>query len=693
MSQVDSKEIYILPIASDEQKACISDILSGCNLRINAVAGSGKTTTILHISSEILKSESFDPKPNILLLTYNARLKEECREKNKNLNLNSILEVHSFHSFCHKYYLDCLDDFSIEKLLQNPNQFPPRPWNKNRKETKPYQLLFLDELQDMNETYYNLVLKIIDDYFCLKTLQIACIGDPKQSIFQFNGATTKFLLNSADFFTIQDACDRKWVNRTLSISYRMTAKITNFINDLVLQTPRFIQPGNLQPKSTVFYRICDPFKPQVASEIVKLLGTKNYIPDDIFVLTPSLKGDKSPARKTENMLVSWGIPCYVPSDEQSKIDADLTVGKVSFATFHQVKGLERKVVFLFGIDASYFNFFAKDEPKDQCPNAIYVAMTRAKEILVIIQSEKEKPCAFIDTNPETLEKYVTLDEKKKKTSKPKKLIRVTPKETPAPKTQTWSVTQLTRHRPVKLLIEAKNLLTIENMTPDLKDKTQYSDIQFKIPTIKNQFEDVSSIYGILVPAWFTYQKTNRCSVLETVMQDKKIGTTLVDEFNKLKKRSDKIKKMMQICTLYLNLMDGYAHKMVQITDYGFVNIDFINHCVRNLENKIQDKQCLEEHSVHLQNFIVGQEEKTQKRWMILGRIDMIEIDTDYIWEIKCTNRLEVEHILQTALYLILSEKSKYGYLYNCVTNECLRITRPEKNVCDMFISKFTNQSI
>lgn len=85
----------ILPEASSEQQEVMNALVNN-NVVIDSVAGSGKTTCNLHIAKKFTES-------NILLLTYNSRLKIETREKIKLLKLTNI-EAHSYHSFCVKYY-------------------------------------------------------------------------------------------------------------------------------------------------------------------------------------------------------------------------------------------------------------------------------------------------------------------------------------------------------------------------------------------------------------------------------------------------------------------------------------------------------------------------------------------------------------------------------------------------------------
>src|SRR5690606_41871068 len=99
----------MLPEPSNEQRKIVEAIASH-NVVVDSVAGSGKTTTNLYIAYTY-------PQARFLLLTYNRRLKDETREKVKEHKLNN-LEVHSYHSFCVKYYnRKCYDDNVLETVV------------------------------------------------------------------------------------------------------------------------------------------------------------------------------------------------------------------------------------------------------------------------------------------------------------------------------------------------------------------------------------------------------------------------------------------------------------------------------------------------------------------------------------------------------------------------------------------------
>ena len=73
-------------------------------------------------------------------------------------------------------------------------------------------------------------------------------------------------------------------------------------------------------------------------------------------------------QKFENMLAERDIPIYVPSGDDSQIGSDrLVAKKVLFSTFHQSKGLERKVVVIFDFSGNYFKYFGRDYDPNTCP--------------------------------------------------------------------------------------------------------------------------------------------------------------------------------------------------------------------------------------------------------------------------------------------------------------------------------------
>jgi len=202
----------MLQNASNEQINIINSIKNN-NVKVNSVAGSGKTTTVLHMAQN-LENES------ILLLTYNTRLKLETRNKRNQLGLNN-LNVDSYHSFCVGHYNNkCYKDSIIIKVL-NENTKPLKKIN--------YSIIVIDEAQDMNKIYYKLVNKIINDN--LIDCRICIIGDKFQSIYAFNNADYRFITLADKIFKPNDL---NWNDLKLSTSFRITNQMADFINNCVM---------------------------------------------------------------------------------------------------------------------------------------------------------------------------------------------------------------------------------------------------------------------------------------------------------------------------------------------------------------------------------------------------------------------------------------------------------------------------
>jgi Lhr-like helicase len=143
---------------SNEQLEVINAIKDGYNVQVDAVAGSGKTTTVLSLAH-------YNSTKIIIQITYNSELKTEVRNKRekfkKTMDLEN-LEIHTYHSFATTYYsLDAKTDIGLESILEE--SMTPKI------QLPDIEILVIDEIQDMNELYYRFVLKIMKDTHNYKT--------------------------------------------------------------------------------------------------------------------------------------------------------------------------------------------------------------------------------------------------------------------------------------------------------------------------------------------------------------------------------------------------------------------------------------------------------------------------------------------------------------------------------------------
>ena len=587
----------MLAKASDEQIDIINTLKTN-NIKVNSVAGSGKTTTVLHMA-QLLNTDS------ILLLTYNTRLKIETRNKRNELELNN-LDVDSYHSFCVRHYnKKCFKDSVMIKLIKENS----KPYKKIN-----YSIIVIDEAQDMNKLYYKLVNKIINDN------QIACkicvIGDRYQSIYAFNSADYRFITLANKIFKPNDL---EWKDLKLSTSFRITNQMANFVNNCVMG---FNYINANKDGNKVRYIMTDTFNSQrPLEEVLYYLEDCHY--DDIFVLAPSVKKGKndSPVRVLANALTKLNIPIHVPTDDDEKLEEDVIKNKIVFSTFHQSKGLERKNVIVYGFDESYFQIFNKTADPNVCPNELYVAITRAKENLTVFHSIQKNYLPFL--NEELLEKYTYYERGHLRTV------------FDGGKTITIEVSDITKHISSEIVNKAMDYF--EKI--EINKKEKFIDIPIKTKQ-DNLYEYVADINGIVIPAYFEYVNNNRMSIYD-ILKDKHQDININLDIDM--PTSD----LLKLATQYISFTSGYNFKMKQIKTYNWMDDELFDNAVDRLELVINKNAKFEVN-------VFNPELKMGK--VIVGRMDCLDRNT--IWEFKCTRDLDNDHFIQLAIYALLYENMR-----------------------------------
>jgi superfamily I DNA and RNA helicase len=133
---------------SDEQQYIINQVKEGKNVVVDACAGSGKSTTILSAAKMM-------PTLRFLLITYNKSLRKEIKDKVDELGLPNIT-VHTYHSLAVATYNEDAHVDKVMRMVVTNNDAP-------RVSLKPYDIIVLDEVQDMTFLYFRLIIKYIRD--------------------------------------------------------------------------------------------------------------------------------------------------------------------------------------------------------------------------------------------------------------------------------------------------------------------------------------------------------------------------------------------------------------------------------------------------------------------------------------------------------------------------------------------------
>lgn len=648
----------LLPPPSPEQQAIVDSVVRDmCHARVAAVAGAGKTTTILHIVSA-MSSLPAGPR-QVLVLTYNSKLKSETRVRCAGIALTNAA-IHTYHSAALNLYADptCSRDEGLALLVSNTSRKVVMSSHQR------YAVLVVDEAQDMTHLYFSLVRRLLADA-CVPDVRIIVLGDARQSVYGFKGADARFLTLAPRLpaFAPATCC---WREHTLTTSYRLSPRIAHFVNSQLLNGVDLLR-SSIEVSTTgcigsVRYARCNTFGDLPFRQLITWL-ISGLAPSDIFVLAPSIRANmkQSPVRVLENRLVQAGVRCFAASSDDERLDEDVTRGKVVFATFHQVKGLERRAVMVFNFDDSYHRYFERGSTQiglKGCPNAIYVAVTRAMSHLTVLHDSKHGPLRTVRS--ESLDRDCeVVSERSQARSRSQssqahslatKLHRRTTHETDL------SVTELLRHQKEQVLQAAMACLTVRHLGVQLDAGSCSTLLKCKTDTGDGSWENVAAITGTALPCVFEYETSCKCTLLQRAAVtmrglapvDQERLRTLVEQMP-LGKPS--ISDFLYIANVHIALTSGYTHKLRQIREYDWVTEQDVSAMLNVMRHHVTGPPDLVmyEHPASL-TIMVG-----ERQVRLSCAIDCIDSSTRTSFEIKCVGHLSVEHHLQTALNALLLE--------------------------------------
>ncbi len=687
----DQNKYLMITTLSLEQRNIFDNVKKGYNVEVDASAGTGKSTLILNISRET-------PDKNILQLTYNSSLRKDVKESAE-LNEINNLAVHTYHSLAKRFYLSTgYTDAEIRRLLLK--NIPP-------KDVIPqYDIIVLDECQDMTLLYFQFMVKFINDMN--SSVQLVILGDYMQSLYDFKGADSRFLTLAENIWSGYIALKQPIFKKcTMKMSFRITNQMRYFVNEVMLGKDRMnsCRDGN---KVTYIRNSRSNISRVVYAEITKLLeeGVK---PSDIFVLGGSVKGANSNIRRLENTLVEKDIPCHVPMLENDKIDERVIDGKVVFSTFHSVKGRQRKYVFVVGFDNAYFRFNARNLSSDICPNTLYVAATRATEGLYLLESNSyptDRPLDFLQKNHIEMKStdYIHFKGHHQSIFHDEELNE---NDNNIIKKHIITPTNL-----VKFISEQ----VIETISPIIDkifiketDEPTLIDIPSIIETKKGYYEEVSDLNGIAIPCMYydylkeiffkdaEYERGNVLfDVINNCMDKMKLNdhVFLKEIVNNLPEKIETINDYLYIANVSVAVTETLYFKLKQIDfdEYNWLTDEIIMLCKNRLRDII-GPDCenvmpsIEETIIHESNetlhIKIDEYLNTifdnSQEFRFTARVDLITETT--VWELKCTSEITTEHLVQVIIYAWLwnmknSEEEfepKVFKIFNIKTGEVLRL--------------------
>lgn len=634
-----------LPKPSDEQNEIIFNFKQGYNLKIEAVAGAGKTTTLLHLAQ--VASKNFCSKS--VILTYNKGLQVEIKKMIDDCGLKDNCSVYTYHGYASKIYSKSINNDKIlrQSLQREPIHNPKIP------------ILLLDEVQDMNEDYHSLVSKII-----YHGQMLVLVGDRRQCINEYIGASDKYLIDYAKYFDT----GRSWKCLTLRTSYRMTPAIANFVNKNIVGQELIIG-GNIKNeniKPLYYYSEWNFSKDDILTNAVKTFG-----PDQVVIMKASVASVslKKTTCKSNSKLCPLGtlvnnsknIKFCVREDEA--LSEKEMKGKVLLSSFNSMKGRQRQCVIIYGFGESYFTFFDKTWPDKikELPNILYVGCTRAQSCLMLVQDDKDQH--FRTTNENIIHSTCNVigsknDKVKNKVGKNKQ--------------DSYVITDVIKHRTTTDVLKMLNFINVSEINNGSEPLKYDHLIDFG-----SYYEDMRTYYGVLIPVLAEYKLKGDIRFTDEIpIPDESNGMTepphIVTRYNQLVLNKEKTyNEWMELVVLHGSMLSGYFFYVDQINNYNWVDPIFINESVERLIATIPKNGDFE-----IPIRINKYNKNKYSKYNLSGSVDYL--GEDEIWEFKNSLSLSDEHKIQCACYIAVyflqHGLMKNGKLFNTRTLELLEIT-------------------
>lgn len=178
-----------------------------------------------------------------------------------------------------------------------------------------------------------------------------------------------------------------------------------------------------------------------------------------------------------------------------------------------------------------------------------------------------------------------------------------------------------------------------------------------------------------------------------------LNQTVIKSDNKIdKKRMNKNKKLLdeialidtsnisnavRLAIIYQYAMTGFESKMIQIKNTDWLNDD-IQKCHDCLDKNLQNSS-----SIYFE--VPVKSVATTLLPQISGQIDVVTNKNLTIWELKCTDKIRDEHLLQLGLYVYMymkmeskSKRTVTSKILNIKTGQVLELTSTFEDLEKMF---------
>lgn len=356
-------------LLSDEQQKMIDCAKNGKNVLVDACIGSGKTTAIQYLCNALPENK------RILYLTYNKLLKIDARKKITNRNVT----VTNYHGFAYVALNHIGVRTAVSDLIQT--------FNRKKPPTDSYDLLIIDEYQDIEQEFSEMLLCIKDRN---PDIQLIAVGDMEQKIYD------KTTLNANDFIrSFLGEYESLTFSKCFRLSWELAAKL-----------------GRIWGKPIEGVNTNCIVEHKSAREVIRYLSKQ--CPADVLCLgarTGKLSWVLNRLEKDYPNIYNKETVYASISDDDSGATQPRADSAI-FTTYDSSKGLERPICVVFDFTESYWSsrINKPQQSYEILRNIFCVAASRGKEQIIFVRNDdSELSEETLKTKGVLCEKYESLN--------------------------------------------------------------------------------------------------------------------------------------------------------------------------------------------------------------------------------------------------------------------------------------------
>lgn len=258
-----------------------------------------------------------------------------------------------------------------------------------------YDVVIIDEAQDLPPAYLQLASQLIENYDSSRTLTL--LADPAQSIYYRGVSWKEGGINVRGNRT-----------RTLAKNFRNTQQILNAAKPILekcddLKTAdEYIDPTSthrLGPKPIIAsYESSEQAMDYIVDTIIALCQSQNYRPSDIAILA---RNDDDWFSNLRKLLSKEDLPWG-----HFRRDFKILENEVKLITMHSAKGLEFPIVFMVNLSDGIIPYISSIDTENadllQERKLFYVSMTRASERLYLMHPKRNRSRFVHDLDADTI---------------------------------------------------------------------------------------------------------------------------------------------------------------------------------------------------------------------------------------------------------------------------------------------------